>query len=70
MIIHADPRTNITAHVHSRSKVALRSEYKLYQFKKETVMPHSQSILNQYRNALDFVDTSTVRYEKKSEHYQ
>ena len=32
MIIHADPRANITAH----------GEYKLYQFKKETVTPHSQ----------------------------
>ena len=42
MIIHADPRANITAHAHSRSKVALHSEYKLYQFKKETVTPHSQ----------------------------
>ena len=42
MIIHADPRANITAHAHSRSKVALCSEYKFYQFKKETVTPNSQ----------------------------
>ena len=41
MIIHTDPRANITANAYSRSKVALHSEYKLYQFKKETVTPHS-----------------------------
>ena len=42
MIIHADPHANISAHAHSQSKVVLHSEYKLYQFKKETVTPHSQ----------------------------
>ena len=41
MIIHTDPRANITANAYSRSKVALHSEYKLYQFKKETVTPQS-----------------------------
>ena len=71
MIIHTDPRANIlTANAYSRSKVALHSEYKLYQFKKETVTLHSQQILNHYRNALVCVDTNTVRYQKKSEHHQ
>ena len=73
MIIHTDPRANITANAYSRSKVALHSEYKLYQFKKETVTPHqivTKSWTISYRNALVFVDTNTVRYQKKSEHHQ